>query len=202
MIKNFIVNKSMETVSSIYPEYDTVKINEIKYGLEAVYLCLTKVFVILFISFLLGIFKEAIILLLLFNGLRMVAFGIHASKSWMCWISSIILFIGFPYLCINVNPPQYVHYIIIGLSFICFLLYAPADTKKRPLVRKNRRLKFKILTIIVSCIYIALFIYTDSIFLKNVITSALLIESVLIHPLTYKVFNLPYKNYERYVFSK
>lgn len=202
MIKNFVIKNCLNTVSSIYPNYDEIKMKEIKYGLEAVYLSLTKIFVILLITFILGIFKEAVILLLFFNGLRTVAFGIHATKSWMCWVSSSILFIGFPYLCIYINLPLWIHSIIIGLCMLCFILYAPADTKKRPLVRKNRRLKFKILTILVACIYIILFIYTNNILLKNIITSSMLIEAVLIHPLTYRVFNLPYKNYERYVFSK
>ena len=95
MIKSFIIENSLKTISSIYPDYDSVKMNEIKYGLEAVYLSLTKVFVILLITLLLGVFKEAVLLLLFFNGLRTVAFGIHASKSWMCWVSSSILFIGY-----------------------------------------------------------------------------------------------------------
>lgn len=202
MIKRFIIKKSLDTVSSIYPNYNTIKMDEIRYGLEAIYLSLTKVIVILLITLILGIFKEAVMLLLFFNGLRMVAFGIHASKSWMCWISSSILFIGFPYLCIYLNLPINVHYIILGLCMLCFIWYAPADTKKRPLVRKNRRLRFKIMTILVASLYIGLFLYTDSILLKNIITSSMLIETVLIHPFTYWMFKLPYKNYERYVFSK
>lgn len=201
-MKNFIISKSIQTVSSIYPEYDSVKIDEIRYGLESIYLSLTKVVVILFLTLLLGIFKEAILLLLFFNGLRSFGFGIHATKSWMCWVSSSILFIGFPYLCIYLDIALYIHYIIIGLSILCFLLYAPADTKKRPLVRKNRRIKFKILTLLVAFIYICIFIFTDSTLLRNVITSAMFIESLLIHPLTYRMFHLPYKNYKGYVFSK
>ncbi len=202
MIKKFIIDKSLETVSSIYPEYDNVKLNEIRYGLESIYLSLTKIVVILFITLILGIFKEAVMLLLFFNGLRMTAFGLHAKESWQCWISSSILFIGFPYICIYVHFSSYVYYTMMVLSMICFLLYAPADTKKRPLVKKNRRLKFKILTMIIGLIYIFIFFKTDSLVIKNIITSSMLIESVLIHPLTYKVFHLPYKNYEKYVFSK
>ncbi len=202
MIKNMIINKSLDIISSMYPEYDHIKLNEIRYGLESVYLSITKVVIILFITIILGIFKEAILLLLFFNGLRMTAFGLHAKESWQCWISSIILFIGFPYLCIYAQFPNYVYYSIIILSIICFLLYAPADTKKRPLVRKNRRLKFKIFTIMISFIYIFIFFRADNIIIKNIIISSMLIESVLIHPLTYKVFHLPYKNYKDYVFSK
>lgn len=202
MIKNFFINKSLNIVSDIYSNYNEAQMDEIRYGLEAIYLTITKVVVILFMTLILGIFKEAVILLLFFNFIRATAFGIHASKSWMCWISSSILFIGLPYVCIYLKIPLIVHYILIGISLICFLLYAPADTKKRPLVKKNRRVKFKVLTLIISIIYILLFFYTDSMFIRNVISSSMLLEAVLIHPLTYKVFHLPYKNYERYVFSK
>ena len=55
MIKSFIIENSLKTISSIYPDYDSVKMNEIKYGLEAVYLSLTKVFVILLITLFLKI---------------------------------------------------------------------------------------------------------------------------------------------------
>lgn len=201
-MKNFIINKSLNIVSDIYPDYNDSKLSEIKYGLESIYLSLSKVVVILFITLLLGIFKEAILVLLFFNGLRTTAFGIHATKSWMCWVSSITCFIGIPYLCIYANIPSFIQYIMLAISMICFLLYAPADTVKRPLVRKNRRIKFKILTLIIAAIYILLFLYTNNMFIRNVIVCSMILESVLIHPLTYRMFKLPYKNYERYVFSK
>lgn len=201
-MKQFIINHSLQLVTDIYPDYDSSKLDEIRYGLEAIYLSLTKVVVILLVSLLLGLFKEAVILLLFFNGLRSFAFGIHATKSWMCWIASSLLFIGLPYVCLHLNMPLVTQYFVLAVTFICFLLYAPADTKKRPLVRKNRRIKFKLLTITVAVIYILLYFYTNSMFLKNVIMCSMLLEAVLIHPLTYRVFKLPYKNYEGYVFSK
>lgn len=201
-MKQFIINHSLQLVTDIYPDYDSSKLDEIRYGLEAIYLSLTKVVVILLVSLLLGLFKEAVILLFFFNGLRSFAFGIHATKSWMCWIASSLLFIGLPYVCLHINLLLVIQYFVLAVTLICFLLYAPADTKKRPLVRKNRRIKFKLLTIIVAVIYILLYFYTNNMFLKNVIMCSMLLEAVLIHPLTYRVFKLPYKNYEGYVFSK
>ena len=103
---------------------------------------------------------------------------------------------------LSFSPAVVIPLFILAVTFICFLLYAPADTKKRPLVRKNRRIKFKLLTITVAVIYILLYFYTNSMFLKNVIMCSMLLEAVLIHPLTYRVFKLPYNNYEGYVFSK
>lgn len=202
MIKNFIIKNSLNVITDMYPDYNSSKVDEIRYGLEAIYLSLTKVIVILFVALLLGIFKEAVIVLLFFNGLRTTAFGIHATKSWMCWVSSSILFIGIPYLCIYIDIHNIVRYVLIILSIVCFLLYAPADTKKRPLVRKNRRIKFKALTLLIAFIYLLIFINTSNLFIKNAIVFTMMLESVLIHPFTYKVFNLPYRNYKDYVFSK
>lgn len=202
MIKKFIINKSLGIVSEIYPDYDDSKIDEIKYGLEATYLSITKVIVILFVAFLLGIFKESILVLLFFNGIRSTAFGIHAKESWMCWISSSIIFIGVPLLCIYVEIPTLIQYLMITISVLCYLIYAPADTVKRPLIKKHRRTKFKLLSLLIAGIYIVIFLNVQDAFIRNVIACSMLIETVLIHPLTYKVFKLPYKNYERYVFSK
>lgn len=201
-MKKFVMNHAMHVVKGVYPNYDDDKLDEIRYGLEAIYLSLSKTIVILLVTLILGIFKEAVIVLLFFNFLRMFAFGIHAKKSWQCWISSSIMFIGIPYLCIYTELSNIYYYIMIGFSVLNFLLYAPADTVKRPLVKKHRRIKFKVLTLIVSLIYIILFFNTNDVFIKNVIVYTMLLEVVLIHPLTYRVFKLPYKNYERYVFSK
>ena len=201
-MKKFVMNHAMHVVKGVYPDYDDDKLDEIRYGLEAIYLSLSKTIVILLVTLILGIFKEAVIVLLFFNFLRMFAFGIHAKKSWQCWISSSIIFIGIPYLCIYTELSNIYYYIMIGFSVLNFLLYAPADTVKRPLVKKHRRIKFKVLTLIVSLIYIILFFNTNDVFIKNVIVYTMLLEVVLIHPLTYRVFKLPYRNYERYVFSK
>ncbi len=201
-MRKYLMNQSSKIITSIYPDINKNKLSEIIYGLESIYLSFTKTIVIILISVILNIFKETIMLLIFFNILRMFAFGIHAKESWQCWISSSIMFIGIPYLCIYTELSNIYYYILIGFSVLNFLLYAPADNVKRPLVKKHRRIKFKVLTLIVSLIYIILFFNTNDIFIKNTIVYTMLLEVVLIHPLTYRVFKLPYKNYERYVFSK
>ena len=201
-MKKYIMNHALQVVKVSYPDYDQNKLDEIRYGLEGIYLSITKIVVILFITFILGIFKEALMVLIFFNFLRSFAFGIHAKESWQCWISSSLVFIGIPYLCIYSNLDVYIHYILIGISVLIYLIYAPSDTVKRPLIKKHRRLKFKILTMLVSIIYVIIFIKTNDIFIRNFISFTMLLEAVLIHPFTYRVFNLPYKNYERYEISK
>ncbi len=197
MIKNFVINNSMNLVSGTN-KYNEEQLEEIKYGLEGIYLTLSKVVVILSISALLGLFKEAILFLILFNILRAFAFGLHASKSLWCWISSSISFLLIPYLCVNVEFPLLFHIVVSIITFVSFVLYAPADTIKRPLINPQKRKIYKVLAIILSSIYITLIFIIKNILFKNMLTFALLLETILILPITYKIFNLSYNNYKNY----
>lgn len=200
-MRNIIINSSINLLRNNYPDYDEDKIAELRYGIEGFYMLITKLIVIFGIAILLGIFKEAVILLLLFNILRLTGFGLHASKSWMCWISSSIVFIGCPYLCMILDIPLSVLIIISLICLVNFMLYAPADTKNRPLINEKKRKKYKCITLVSATIYIILLFFIKLQFMRNALVCAMIIQSVLIHPMVYKLFKLPYNNYKSYVFS-
>ena len=81
---------------------------------------------------------------------------------------------------------------------INIILYAPADTVKRPLINSKKRKKYKITSIIFTLIYFVLAIITKDNLVVNSLTFGLLIECILISPFTYKTFKMPYKNYKNY----
>lgn len=198
MIKKVIINNSMKTIKSYYPDYDEEQLEKIQYGLEAIYLAITKVVVILVLSLILNTFLETIIVLLLFNLLRATGFGLHATKSWGCWVTSLPAFIVAPLICKHIDIPLYVLIIIASISLLSFIFFAPADTHKRPLIRKKRRIIYKVLTILIGITYLVLIIISDNMFFKNALAISMLIEAVLVCPLTYKLFKLPYNNYKTY----
>ena len=198
MIKKFIISNSMKTIKSYYPDYDEEQLEKIQYGLESIYLSVTKIVVILLLSIILGIFKETIIVLLLFNLLRTTGFGIHASKSWICWLTSVPTFIGVPLICKYLLLPEILLIIIAIISLINFILFAPADTIKRPLIRKNKRIMYKVLTILIGVIYTVLIIFYENSFIQSALSISMLIEAILICPLTYKIFNMSYNNYKNF----
>lgn len=197
MIKNFIINNSISLVNKTN-KYNNTELEEIKYGLESIYLAMTKVVVILFISACIGLFKEAVLFLLIFNLVRATAFGLHASKSIWCWISSSISFLLIPFICKNVIFPTIFYIVASIITMIIFLLYAPADTVKRPLINKKKRKMYKILSVITALIFISLIFIIDNFLIKNMFIFALILESILILPITYKIFKLPYRNYLNY----
>lgn len=196
-MKEFCLNKLSFFITQ-YKDYTEEEMEKLKFGLEGLYLTVTKAFIILFISFLLGILKETLIVLIFFNILRFTGFGFHAKKSNQCLILSIILFSFLPYLFLNFTVHTWIQRIIIIIVFTTFLLYAPADTEKRPLPNKKKRLIRKVCTLITASFYIGVIFFIHNEYLTSILLTSLVIEAIMVHPLTYKLFRQPYRNYKNF----
>ncbi len=197
-MKQKFVNKCMSIIQSNNKNLSQKEIDKFRYGLEGFYLNTTKIIFILVLSFIFNIFKEVITLLILFNIIRFTAFGVHARRSIDCLISSTVFFIGFPLLCIYLNIPIIIKYILFIPIVLLIGIYAPADTEKRPLIRKKKRVTFKILSIIISIIYMILSISIKDNTLSNCFIFSLIIQIIVILPITYKLFGVKYNNYKNY----
>ena len=187
-----------KNIQKQYPNYNNDKIDEIMYGIEGLYLTLTKAVIIFTAAYFLGIFKELLLLLITFNIIRLFSFGMHASNSYICLIFSSTLFIGGTFLCKYITFNLNFLILIYILCLISIILFAPADTIKRPLINKKKRMRFKILSIIVVLTYFIASLFIENTLLVNCLAIGLIIESILILPITYKLFKLPYNNYKKY----
>ena len=196
-LKKKFLNFSMKIITS-NKSYSKDQIDIILYGLEALYLTITKLIVIFSIAYGLSILKEVIILLITYNIIRSQAFGIHASKSSYCLISSLILFIGGALMCKYLVISKFIMVGIALICNVCLFLYAPADTYKRPLVNVRKRKRFKLLSSIFGIIYTILIIVFNEYFIANYLLLGLIIAVIMILPITYKTFKLPYNNYKNY----
>ncbi len=197
-MKNKILSKIKKDIKNQYPNYSKDKIEEIMYGVEGIYILITKTIIILLISILLGIFKELIVLLLMFNFIRLFAFGMHAPNGIICLIISTALFIGCTYFCKMLIIPKSILYMLYLIVLIIISIYSPADTIKRPLIKRKKRIVFKILSIFVTILFFILSLIIKNNLIINSMIIGLIIECILILPITYKIFKLPYKNYLNY----
>ena len=197
-MKNTILNKCMNVIKTNNPNLSNKELDKMRYGLEGLYLNLTKIIVIFIISLIIGIFKETILLLLIFNGIRITSFGVHAKRSIDCLISSLILFLGFPLLCVHLIIPLFIKYILFLPLVILIGIFAPCDTEKRPLKDKKKRTIYKILSILISIIYMTLSILIKDNTLSNCFIFALVIQIIVMLPITYKLFGVSYNNYKKY----
>src|SRR5574344_1694448 len=190
--------KIRNNIKKQYPQYSEDKLDEIMYGVEAIYLTSTKMIIILTFAIIFHLFKEIMFLLVAFNIIRTFAFGLHASKSYICLISSFTFFIGGALLCKYAVIPKSAIFIAYPIMLLIMLLFAPADTKKRPLIKKKKRVIFKLLSSTTVIIYFIITLFLNNNLVINSMFFGLVIECILISPLTYKVFKVPYRNYKRY----
>lgn len=197
-MKKMIINYAMNLIEK-NGNYDEEKLSIIKYGLEGLYLTITKLIIIFLLAYLLNIFKEMIIFLLIYNIIRTTSFGLHATKSWICLITSTLIFIGFPIICKHIYLTKYFK-VALGLILILFIYKnSPADTHKRPIVNKNRRLFFKYISTFIAIIFVYSSILINDNFISNCLIFSLFVQSFMIAPSVYKLFNLPYNNYLTYL---
>ena len=197
-MKKKILKILEEIVKKNNTDIDEIKLEEIMYGLESVYLTFEKIIFILLISLLLGIFKEVILFMLIYNIIRFTSFGAHAKNSIVCLIISSITFLGFPILSMNIIMSNYIKIILGIICIIIFLIYAPADTEKRPIISKKRRLIYKVSTTLIGALYIILSIYIKDNYLDNVFIFSLILQSIMLLPITYKLLGVSYNNYKNY----
>lgn len=197
-MREIVINNSMNLIRKNY-SYDDTKLAEIKYGLEAIYILISKAIIILGGAFILGIFKEVVIFTLSYSLIRMFSFGLHATKSWICLVSSLIIFITIPFICKYLDINIYVKSII---NIICILLIfknAPADTHKRPIINKKRRDRYKFLSVSIGISMAIVSIIIKNRFLSNCLIFSLIVQNFMISPSIYKLFKLPYDNYKNYL---
>lgn len=197
-MKKLIINKCMELVTTYNKDLSQRDIDKIKYGLEGLYLTITKLIFIIIVSIILGIWKETLLLILIFNGIRLTAFGVHAKRSIDCLISSTLFFILFPILCIKLTIPLIVKIILFIPLTVLIGIFAPADTEKRPLINKKKRKIYKMLSIMISIIYMTIAIVIKDNTLSNCFIFAIVIQIIIMLPITYKLFGVSYNNYKTY----
>lgn len=197
-MKKLIINKCMELVITYNKDLSQRDIDKIRYGLEGLYLTITKLIFIIIVSIILGIWKETLLLILIFNGIRLTGFGVHAKRSIDCLISSTLFFILFPIICIKLTIPLIVKIILFIPLTVLIGIFAPADTEKRPLINKKKRKIYKMLSIMISIIYMTIAIVIKNNTLSNCFIFAIVIQIIIMLPITYKIFGVSYNNYKTY----
>lgn len=197
-MKEAFLNNYMNIVTANKKDLSQDQIDKFRYGIEGIYLTITKLIVIFIIGAILGILKEILLLLIFYNLLRFFGFGYHARGSKECLAFSLSFFVILPYLVAKkLLVFKYNKYIIL-LCLINFLIFAPSDTKKRPMINKKKKIIRKTLLMLVSIIY-SILIFNTNYELSSLLLLSLVIESIMVNPLIYKLTGQPYNNYKNYI---
>ena len=198
-MKRKILKALMSNIKKNKSDLNEEQLEIIEYGLEGLYLTIIKIIIILLLAIVLDILKETVLMIIFYNVTRFFTFGLHAKTSTACLITSLLLFIGGTYLATYLQIPLIVKIILSIICLILICIYAPADTEKRPLINPKKRKKFKIQSTIISIIMGTLIIYLNDSYISNFMVIGQLEAVIMILPITYKAFDLPYNNYKSYI---
>jgi len=173
-------------------KYDDVKLAEIKYGLEAFYLTITKLIIIIPLMFLLNTTYYTLWFVLFNFPIRTVSLGFHANTSFQCLILSSIIFLFLPLLANYFTLSILAKCIIYFLLSIAFWIMAPKDTHKKPMRNNKKRFLLKIVSVIVIIIYFVLSLVIDNNVIVNIIFLSTITQLVLISPIPFVIFKQKY----------
>lgn len=198
-MKKKFINMAMKIINKHNTNYSATKMEEIKYGLEGVYILVTKTILIFTVAYFLNLATELLIFILVYNLIRMPSFGLHATTSSICLFSSYFIFLLAPYACKIIDLSLLLK-AVIGITCILLIFKnAPADTYKRPIINVRRREIYKFISTLIAISFTFLAVVSVSTFLSNIFIIALVVQCFMISPMTYKIFNLPYNNYKKYI---
>lgn len=184
------------------PEVDDERAEVIDYGLHLLIGEFPKMFIVLGVAYLLGVFKYTLLTVILMLPYRAVSGGFHLKTHIGCIVSTTLIYCGIAKIsCYIIFYNQILKYIIALLIWIFGMImshwYAPADTVNVPILRKKERKQKKVL----SYIFLSIGIIAACIIPNNKISNILLLgnlaQSLMITRLAYKLTKNEY-GYEAY----
>lgn len=184
---NYILkNKSLDSYNQI----------KIKYGLEVMYHFITKLIFVLICAILLKISKIVLLMILFFGPLRACIHGVHSNSNVGCWISTIADYILFGLYLKYIPINSYIFYCVFVIALLSYFLFAPSDTKHRPLVGRNNRIKLKIKAILLLILEFIISFLSNK--LRPFIFYSCCISSIIINPTIYRLIHSPLNNFKNY----
>ena len=186
-ICDFLTNK----IRNKMPEVDDERAEVINYGIHLIVGEIPKFFIFLGVAILLGIVKEFFITMLVIIPYRAVSGGFHLKTHLGCITLTTLYYCGIAYVSRLFILPEIAKYILIVLVWIFGVimcrLYAPADTESVPILRKKERKIKQILSYVILTITLIVGIFIRNNTISNIIILGMLIQSIMISRLAYKI---------------
>ncbi len=196
-MKKVFLQKSTNLIKEQFPTYTKKEIDTIRYGLESLYITISKTIIIFSIALFLNKFAELLLIVFFYNLLRLYSFGLHAKDGKTCFIISSSIFLTFSFLSGNIYFNLFFKSVISLFGLISFIIYSPSDTKKRPIYNKYTRLKYKIISTFIMMSLIIITFTTNKNIITNSIIISIIFQSFTILPISYIIFKQPYRNYTK-----
>ncbi len=183
------------------PDIDDDKAEVIYYGLQNIIGEIPKIFIMLAIAYVLGIFKWALFTFLALFPYKGASGGVHLKTHIGCIVFTTIFYCIIPFVSHYFVLTQNVKTVVIlGIwifGIIMIKLYAPADTEDVPILETKVRKKKQIASYITfTAGLLAAFIVNNSV-ISNILILANMFQTITITKFIYRITDNKY-GYEVY----
>ena len=184
------------------PDVDDERAEVINYGLHLIIGELPKNFIILGLSYFLGVFKLTLLTVILLLPYRAASGGFHLKTHIGCIVGTTLIYCGVAKISNYIIFNNQIIKIIIALSvwifgMIMVHLYAPADTESVPILSKKERKQKKMLSYIFLSVAMMIACIIPNNVISNILIFGYFIQSITITRLAYKLTKNKY-GYEVY----
>ena len=184
------------------PDMDDERMEVINFGLQILFGEIPKIFIMLGLAWILGVFKVTLLTFLLLLPYRGFTGGFHLKTHIGCIISTTAFYCGVAFLAKNIILNELVKYglILFTLIFgiVMIRLYAPADTEDVPILSKKVRKQKQILSYIFLLLGLVIATVINNSVISNTIIFGYIVQTFMITRLAYKLTNNKY-GYEVYM---
>ena len=184
---NFLVDKMRKE----NPEIDDERSEIINYGLQLLIGEIPKMLITLLVSYILGILRLTIIMVLIIMPFRAFSGGFHLHTHIGCIISTTMYYCGIPKISIFTyfNNQTKIIFVLCALIFGIIIIkkYAPADTENVPILQEKTRKQKKILSYITYTLGLILALIIKDNVVSNIIIFGYLVQTLMINQLAYKI---------------
>lgn len=178
------------------PEVDDERAEIIMYGLQNIIGELPKVFIILLISYFLGILNLTLVSILIIAPYRTFSGGVHMKTHIGCIIYTLALYSGSAiigkYIILEKTAKYITAFCIWLFCMLMLKLYAPADTENVPILRKQERRQKQIISYIILTIEFSIALIINNSIIVNIIIFGDLIQTLTITRFAYQITDNKY----------
>lgn len=183
------------------PDVDDERAEVINYGLQILLGEFPKIFVMLAVAYLLGVFKLTLITFFILMPYRTFSGGFHLKTHLGCIITTCVFYCGTAllakYIVLN-NIAKYIIITLLGIFGIFMIkLYAPADTENVPILNKKVRKQKQILSYVFFILGLVIALIIKDNVISNIIVFGYLMQTCTITKLAYILTDNKY-GYEVY----
>ena len=183
---------------NVYANKEGVEYKKLVLGMEMMIINVTKLVVLYLLAMTLGVLVQTLTLHAGYLLIKRYSFGLHALNSTVCTMITCVMFAIVPWVFSGFGINNFIVIVVFVPVISCLYLYAPADTKARPLIGEALREKLKRSSAICGAVLFAIVVLIPHPHVKFLLTLGAVYQCLAILPLTYKLLKRSERNYEKY----